>query len=376
MLILSEHLKAERFSIHGVDINLHCVSDYRNGGSIIKKIKQLSRDSGTECGKPIPSLLVGESKEIRQIRTMLPNISKSPDSILIEGEKGTGKELLSRLISGPTGAQACIVKVDCSILEPDVLINGAMKQIIGLIHQYGFVTVLLSNIHLVSLALQADLLLLVEEMQKIKGTEGNSRQYGARFICTSAVKIDALVEKGDFRKDLYYRLNVIPIFLPPLRNRKMDISMLMDYFTIDACIKTHKCISVPSQKDRELLALHDWPGNLDELKRSMARYVVDGNRTCLYGNKSLQRILKCSGESLFTGASANDLPKTYEIKDFIPTAKSLSLKSICDEFVFRTEKKLLKKALASTNWNRKKAAELLNISYKSMLNKMKIYDII
>ena len=376
IMILSEQLSSDRFSIYGMDIKLHCLSYRKNGTSLFKAIRQIAGEDVQRCTGDIRPLLAGESAAIRKINATLPNIIHSSDSVLIVGEKGTGKEVLSRLITESSAKKPPFIKVDCSSLAPEVLINGALKQVIGLIDKAGSVTVLLDNVHLASATLQSDLLLLVEEVHKRQSITSNRSRHGARFISTSELRIDALVDKGDFRKDLFYRLNVIPLFLPPLRERKVDISMLMDYFIIDACIKNTKCVSIPAQRTRDLLLLHDWSGNLDELSRCMHRYAVDGDETCFYENNSLQRILSSSGESLFQAASTSDLPQAYEIKDFIPKAKSLSLKSICDEFVSRTERKLLKKALESTNWNRKKAASLLNISYKSMLNKMKAYDII
>jgi DNA-binding NtrC family response regulator len=224
--------------------------------------------------------------------------------------------------------------------------------------------------------LQSDLLLLVEEAGKVETGKNAGTHCRVRFIATSEHPIETLVHRGTFRKDLYYRLNVIPLFLLPLRHRRADIPLLMDYFIIDACVKNNKSLVIPSQKAREMLYVYHWPGNVDELSTFMHRIAKDGNESCIVNNSNIQKSMKYSGGHLLKAASVEELPKAYEIKDFIPTAKSLSLRSICDEFVSRTERRLMRRALDSTNWNRKKAAELLNISYKSMLNKMKAYDII
>lgn len=322
------------------------------------------------------SLFVGESEQARHIRSRLPNIAHSHDSVLIIGEKGTGKELLSRIIVETSDIDKRLIKIDCGELEPRVLINGAMRQILSLNNRSKLITVLFDKIHQISLDLQADLLLFVENAQKLESGKSIENQHRVRFIATSEHKIETLVHKGTFRKDLYYRLNVIPISIPPLRHRRADIPMLMDYFVIDACVKNNKSIVIPSQKAREILFMYNWPGNADELQSYMQRVAIDGNESCIMNNHSIQKTVINSGEQLLRAASMEELPKTYEIKDFIPTAKNLSLRSICDEFVSRTEKRLMKRALESTNWNRKKAAELLNISYKSMLNKMKAYDIV
>jgi two-component system response regulator AtoC len=157
----------------------------------------------------------------------------------------------------------------------------------------------------------------------------------------------------------------------------MDVSLLMDYFIIESSLKNNKCIVILSKKTREILYTHDWPGNVDELSTYMYRVSAEGHESCIFNNNNIQKILKSSRHENFLKSTGIDtLPEAHEIKALIPTVENLGLRSICDEFVARTEKRLMKKALESTNWNRKKAAKLLNISYKSMLNKIKVYDII
>lgn len=376
LVILSECLNAERFEQFGLEMTIHSISNHQQGRQLSNRIKALTATPLIQRDGDGAPLLVGESADIKKIRTMLPSLSRSHDSILIMGERGTGKELISRLIVQSSKAKNDIIKIDCSGLEPQVLINGAIKKIFGLIEKSGSVTVLLDKIHLISLEIQADLLLLVEEAQKFRDLEKTNAKAGVRFIATSESKIEELVSQGAFRKELYYRLNVIPIFLPPLRDRKMDVSLLMDYFIIESSLKNNKCIVIPSKKTRETLYAHNWPGNVDELSNYMHRVSAEGHEACIFNNNSFQKILKSSSLENPLKATGNDtLPEAHEIKAFIPTAENLSLRSICDEFVARTEKRLMKKALESTNWNRKKAAALLNISYKSMLNKIKVYDI-
>ena len=152
--------------------------------------------------------------------------------------------------------------------------------------------------------------------------------------------------------------------------------MLMDYFTIDTAVGNGKSTLIPSQKARDTLYMYDWPGNVEELKTYMRRLSTTGDESCIFANNNMPTLKKNSQAYFLKSASIEGLPKSHEIKRFLPIAGELSLKRICEEFVSRTEKKLMQKALESTNWNRKKAAKLLNISYKSMLNKMKAYDII
>lgn len=375
MLIISQHLKPELFMGSGYGFNVHILKGPFNGDALVSKIEQLKRIQYPDK-KLRPNHLIGQSEQIKRIKAMLPNIAQSLDSVLIVGERGVGKELLSRQIAEASIANNAIVKIDCKAIEPKFLVNGAIKEVSEQISQSGMITIILDGIHRASLEIQADLLLLVEETRKHRVGSDAVKNSGARFIATSEYGIEDMVGNGAFRKNLFYRLNVIPVKMPSLRERIEDIPLLMDYFIIEACTKNNKCIAIPSQKARELLRMHNWPANIDELKRYMYRVSADGHEGCLFDNNRFNGMPRSSGETLFKAASLCDLPKSYEIKDFIPTAKSLSLKSICDEFVSKTEKKLLKKALETTNWNRKNAASLLNISYKSMLNKMKVYDII
>jgi transcriptional regulator with AAA-type ATPase domain len=150
----------------------------------------------------------------------------------------------------------------------------------------------------------------------------------------------------------------------------------MDYFLIKACAACQRSMLIPSPRAQDALFLYHWPGNVDELKSYMRRVAAAGNESCIFDNYRLPKLRKNSREYFLRAAGSEDLPKIQEIKKSLPDMHNLSLKKVCEEFVARTEKKLMQRALESTNWNRKKAAQLLNISYKSMLNKIKVYDIV
>lgn len=149
----------------------------------------------------------------------------------------------------------------------------------------------------------------------------------------------------------------------------------MDHFIIRAAAGSKKSIIIPSRQARDSLYMYHWPGNVDELKTYMDRIVAEGNEECIFANRNLPQAKTDLRGYFLQSAGVENLPKPHEIKNSLSDLRDMSLKKVCEEFVTRTEKKLMKKALESTNWNRKKAAELLNISYKSMLNKMKAYDI-
>ncbi len=308
---------------------------------------------------------------------MLPSIADSLDPVLIIGEKGTGKELLVRLVAaGNTKDENFIIKIDCGELHPEMLSNGWLDRLIISESDSKSITIFLDGIHLMPMEIQAKILLIMERADNWKTQENATKPRDIRIIAASEVMIEDLVRNGEFRKDLFYRLNVIPIHMPPLRDRKEDITLLMDYFIIKAGAAIKKCIMIPSHKVRDSLYLYHWPGNVEELKTYMRRVSITGNESCIFANNNIPKVRKNTREYFFKTASVEDLPKPNEIKSFLPDMQDLSLKGTCEKFVSRTEKKLMQKALETTNWNRKKAAQLLNISYKSMLNKMKAYDIV
>lgn len=374
LILFSDRLRAEQFDTNGRSLHICSTSAIYQENMRLNKICDIAA-AGVQNTKDSNGLFVGETEKIRQIRTMMPNIAQSRDPIVIVGENGTGKEFLARLIVQSCGADNVLIKIDCCALEADTSVYAELKKALKFDHQGRAITLLIDNIHRISLKFQNDLLLLVEELQRHEFTGNYDHAHGVRLIVTAKRSLEELVSGGEFRKNLYYRLNVIPIYIPPLRDRKQDISLLADYLLIKACIENNKSIVIHSHKAREAMYRYDWPGNIDELKRYMQRVAIDGNESGIFHNNRIQRVAKNSSEYILKAAVVDELPRVWEIKDLLPFVKDLSLKSICDEFVSTTEKKLVQKALESTNWNRKKAAHLLNISYKSMLNKIKAYEL-
>ena len=183
------------------------------------------------------------------------------------------------------------------------------------------------------------------------------------------------MEKRKFRKDLFYRLNVIRIDIPPLRNRIQDIPLLAVFFNDMFCGNIGRSHFNLSQKTKNILSSYHWPENVRELENVVRHSVLIGNEESMLNkfglsnqkNKSATPI-SCS-EDIYTVAELSD------VKKYLKDLNKVSLKDISQEFVTRTEKKIMQQALKKTKWNRKKAAILLDISYKSLLNKIKTYDL-
>lgn len=378
LLIVSDHSKKNYFSSRDLQISVYWATlkqvDERLLTKLISEEGGMVRNVERMKSAPYP-LLVGQSDAILKIKAMLPSIIQARDSVLIAGEPGTGKELLARLIVAMSQNENMFIKIDCRELIPQTLVNGWFSSTFDNGNKAKPATIFLDHIDQMSLVSQAEMRLLIESSRKpLYGVDLKDRNT-IRFVASSGKHIESLVREGAFRKDLFYRLNVIPVDIPPLRHRRDDISLLMDHFIIEACNQMKKCVKVPSQKAREMLYMHNWPGNVKELRNQMWRVAEAGSEECLYANTSMPKVEKNSSEYLLSVLGKEELPKSSEIKNYLPALKNMSLKGICDEFVTRTERRLMKKALESTQWNRRKAAQLLKISYKSMLNKIKAYDI-
>ncbi len=378
MIILSDHLKTYPFRSKEMLLEIYTMGMNHCKNRLLSLIERLTHKRNTAMQhRSQPSFFVGRTKAINKIRSILPTIRDVSDPVLISGEQGTGKELLARVIVDFISEKPDFIKINCSKLLPEMLFNRGPQDALGLgKNQDKPTTFFLDHVHQLSTACQAGMFLLMEALFKSGNGTGQSDNNKIRFIAASDQKVEGLVRQGKFRKDLFYSLNVIPIEMPPLRERKKDIPLLMDYFMISACVQNQKCIMIPSQQAREICYMYHWPGNVTELKNQMTRIVKAGSESHLLSYAGSPRGNLNLRENLWNRFSVEELPKSHEIKDYLPGIKNMSLKGICDEFVVKTERRLMKRALESTSWNRKKAAKLLNISYKSMLNKIKTYDII
>jgi two-component system response regulator AtoC len=198
----------------------------------------------------------------------------------------------------------------------------------------------------------------------------------ARMIVSSNRLLEQLVRRGEFRQDLYYRLDVMPIIVPPLRERVGDIPMLMDFFADRFCMVLGVGHIEVSKKLKGIFSNYHWPGNVRELENMTRRAILHGDTESVVTN--LSRRWTPNKNLVNPYKDAKDIPGINGLKKRLSKLNNLdnlSLKKVCNDFLARTEKKIITKALGKTNWNRKKAAGLLNISYKSLLNKIKKYQL-
>jgi DNA-binding NtrC family response regulator len=321
-------------------------------------------------------LIIGSSPEMVKIRKKIADLANLKEAVLIQGESGTGKELIASFIH--LKSKRCdkpFIKLSMPQLPADFFEKQlltiddpqAEEESIFFAAQQG--TLLLEEVGRMPAEQQSALLKIIDEAGVIKTAD---EAIDVRIMATSGRDLEALADADQFSKGLFYRLNVIRIDLPPLRRRLADISALADFFTDKFCIEYSKSHFELSSKIKSLLTCYHWPGNVQELEDLIRLIVMDGNEDRV--TRKLRIHKKYSAITDYY-KDINALAGLGDVKKHVKDLDKISLKKISNIFLERAEKKVLKKALESTNWNRKRTAALLDISYKSLLNKIKEYKL-
>jgi two-component system, NtrC family, response regulator AtoC len=312
---------------------------------------------------PPEEIYFGPSPVMQSVRQRVLRAAGLNVPILILGESGTGKEVLARFIhehspwrSGP------FVKVNCpaipgTLLESELFgfqkgaFTGAQSDKPGRIELAQDGTLFLDEIAELDASLQAKLLHVLQDGSFTRIGDHEERRMDARIVCATNRRLQHEIETGSFRSDLFYRINVITINLPPLRDRRDDIPGLIGYLR-EEFNRRFKRESAPlSRETLHVLQNREWPGNIRELENCMARYVILGSEEAFFSERDEKRA------ETFTYESTPD--------GHIP------LKRISQQVTRRMERELILKVLQANHWNRRKAAEALKISYRALLYKVR-----
>jgi len=315
--------------------------------------------------------LVSRSPEIKEILNLIKKVAKSNASILIQGETGTGKELIAGLIQFISlRADKPLVKVNCAALPENLLeselfghekgaFTGAIQTRIGKFEQAHTGTLFLDEIGDMHLSTQAKILRVLQD-QKFCRLGGNKTiSVDVRIIAATNKDLWREIELGNFRVDLYYRLNVVNINVPPLRNRKEDIPLIADYFRRVFSKELRKNTRGFSEETIKLISNHAWPGNIRELKNIIERAVLVAED----GKMITTEDIFMTGKDYFA-AGGRDRRKT---EMDTPTLPTLDLNEV--------ERLTILKALEISKWVQKDAAKLLNISPRALNYKVKYHNI-
>lgn len=312
---------------------------------------------------PPEPVIFGRSGSMRLIRQKLEKLAGANIPVLIQGENGTGKEVLARFLhqrspwrDGP------FVKINCpaipgTLLESELFgyergaFTGAYNTKPGRVELAHRGTLFLDEIAELDPSLQAKLLHLLQDGQFCRIGAREDTRVEVRIICATNRQLEQEVETGAFRQDLFYRINVISMHLPPLRERGEDIPDLVAYFLSYYNHKENGRAYPLSPPLLQLFRRYHWPGNIRQLENLVRQYVILGSEEAI------------SSELL------GQQPEAFEAE--VPADEPLSLKKLTRTATQNLERKLILKVLQDHQWNRKQTARALNISYRTLLYKIK-----
>ncbi len=312
---------------------------------------------------PPDQVVFGRTEGMQAVRERLAKLAGANVPVLIQGESGTGKDIIARMIHAAspwrTGPW---VKVNCpaipgTLLESELFgyekgaFTGAFGMKPGRVEMAHRGTLFLDEISELDMPLQSKLLQLLQDGQFCRIGAQEDKKVEVRVVCATNRKLEQEIEAGTFRADLFYRINVVNLHLPPLRERASDIPDLASYFLEYYNRKYNARAKALSAELMSVLGKYHWPGNIRELENLIKRYVILGNEEVI----------------------ASDL-KPREMDFFnaeIPIDGQISLKKMTRQAVRELERKVILKVLQNHHWNRKRAAKTLSISYRALLYKIR-----
>ena len=309
--------------------------------------------------------IIGKSKKMQELFQEISIVSKSDATVLIEGESGTGKELVARAIHKLSKrAENPFIAVNCSAIPLELFENelfghekgaytGAVGREVGKIELAGEGTLFLDEVGELPPLAQAKLLRVLQEKEFFRVGGTKLLPMKCRIICATNRNLEEMVEKKEFREDLFYRINVVHLKIPPLRERKEDIPLLVNHFLRKYAQQNEKEIYAIDDSALDVLMEYDWPGNVRELENAIERAVVMCQEGVIKKEHLPPRIFKNSKKE--SDLSIDDLGTTN---------------------LLELEKKLILKVLEEENWNQTKTAERLGISRKQLRTKMKNFGLL
>ncbi len=323
------------------------------------------------------SPLVGESQEIQELFRTIEKLSQSDSTVLITGESGTGKELVAQAIHDQSARAAKpMVVVNCGAIPPDLLeaeffghmkgaFTGATQNRQGRFEAAHLGTIFLDEIADIPLQVQVKLLRVLQMRQFEPIGSSKTMEVDVRIIAATNRDLEEAVARKEFREDLYYRLNVIPVKIPALRERRSDIPLLVSHFVQEFNRLTGRAVEAPSGQILEALISYDWPGNIRELENLMERLVIlKGSGAVDLGDlphRIFQNFMASRSTSGAGAVSDSSFPKIM-----LPQT-GLDLKAM----VLAFENDLVDQALSRTSGNKNRASELLQMNRTTLVEKLR-----
>jgi DNA-binding NtrC family response regulator len=348
------------------------------------------------------SMLFGTSPKMEEVKQTIEQVADTNATVLIRGESGTGKEVVARMCySQSPRADKPFVKVNCAAIPHELLeselfgyepgaFTGANRQKLGKFEQANNGTIFLDEISEMHPALQAKLLHVLQDGEFARLGGKRDISVDVRVLSATNKPLERAVEEGLFREDLFYRLNVVTIHIPPLRERREEIQLFLAYFLRKYSEYYGKNPAPFSDYAIGRMMEYTWPGNIRELENLVKRYVIVGNESQIIRELSTHKpiVSSLSGASPIWGLRDNSnaqqsaAPAATAVAPAgavtsMPstgTEEMPSLLEIGRRAATLAEREAIERVLAQTRWNRRQAAKILKISYKALLNKLKAME--
>ncbi len=329
-----------------------------------ERINALNQELGTRYRY---DNMIGKSKPMQEMYALLDKIKSSESTVLVQGENGTGKELIAKAIHyNSPRKDKTFITVNCSAFNENLLdselfghtrgsFTGAVKDKKGLFEAADKGTLFLDEIGDMSLTMQVKLLRVLQEgtLTPVGSTE--MKKVDVRVIAATNKDLKEMVENGEFREDLYYRINVINITVPPLRDRKEDIPILLDFFLDRGCKEKNLPLKQITKRAMEKIYDYTWNGNIRELENEVERLIVLAGDDTKIGPELLSPRIKESGDKM--------------------KVQGVRIQGKLKDALEELEKTMIREGLRRTNWNKSRLAKELGISRAGLIMKVEKYGL-
>ena len=371
--------------------------------SLTSEVQRLRTQVGQDPDGAQPCWSSG--KAMQPVMTMVDRVADNDVSVLLRGESGVGKEVIAREIHRRSPRRSApFVKVNCAALPAELLeselfghergaFTGAASTRVGKFEFAQHGTIMLDEIGEMPQALQAKILHVLQDREFTKLGSNRTIEVDVRVIAATNRDLEAMMRVGTFREDLYYRLQVIEVHVPPLRERREEISQLIEFFLLKFAAVYRRPAVRPSIVLQDALLSYEWPGNIRELENMMKRLVVLQDEALILAELNRLRHARAAAEfdhqssapayvpaptpRIYAAAPAPPVavappsPPPEAHPPFISSGDGVNLQELARHAAMGAEKEAIQLALERFRWNRRKTAEYLQVSYKTLLNKMK-----
>jgi two-component system response regulator AtoC len=377
--------------------------------SLTSEVQRLRTQVGQDPDGAQPCWSSG--KAMQPVMTMVDRVADNDVSVLLRGESGVGKEVIAREIHRRSPRRSApFVKVNCAALPAELLeselfghergaFTGAASTRVGKFEFAQHGTIMLDEIGEMPQALQAKILHVLQDREFTKLGSNRTIEVDVRVIAATNRDLEAMMRAGTFREDLYYRLQVIEVHVPPLRERREEISQLIEFFLLKFAAVYRRPPVRPSIVLQDSLLSYEWPGNIRELENMMKRLVVLQDEALILAELGRLRNARAAAEHDYPAANpayssapapmryapppmaAPPVPQPVAVAVAAPPAETatalmngsdgINLQELARHAAMGAEKEAIQLALERFRWNRRKTAEYLQVSYKTLLNKMK-----